>query len=281
MTEAMREAEARLDELHAGAERIRTGPEGRQVVWHCWGEGHPVVFFHGASGSWRHWIRQVEAFRGHARLIVADLPGFGLSDMPAMPLDFPAMAAEVAEGLDEIIGAGAAYDLVAFSYGGSITAEILQKDPGRQRRLALCAPAGFGRPAMPPMHKVRGLAGDELTQAHRDNLHSIMIADPARIDPMALCIQTLNSGESRLRLGGVARSADLAEGLAGCGSDVTLIWGTRDAFMPDGRVQERVDRVAARCPEARMHLIDDAGHWVAYEAADQVNAILAEAVFDC
>ncbi|WP_217899009.1 alpha/beta fold hydrolase [Oceanicola sp. 22II-s10i] len=281
MTEQLAAAEAGLGAFQAGAERIRTGPAGRQIVWHCWGEGQPVVFFHGASGSWRHWIRQVEAFRGRARLIVADLPGFGLSDMPAMPLDFPAMAAEVAAGLDQIIGSEAVYDLVAFSYGGSITAEILQRDPGRQRRIALCAPAGFGRPLMPQMRKVRGLEGEALRQAHHDNLGSIMIADPARIDPMALCIQMLNSGESRLRLNGVARTADLAEGLAACGSDVTLIWGTRDAFMPEDRLAERMARVADRCPDVRVSLIEGAGHWVAYEAAGQVNALLEKSLFDC
>lgn len=280
MAEALRQAGARLDRIEARARRIETGPEGRRTVWRVWGTGDPVVFLHGASGSWRHWLRQIEAFGDRAQLIVADLPGFGSSDMPAMPLDFPAMAAGVAAGLDEIIGAGTVYDLAAFSYGGSVTAEILQRDPGRQRRLALCAPAGFGRPVMPPMRKVRGLEGDALTQAHRDNLGSIMIADPARIDPMALCIQTLNSAESRLRLGGVARSADLAERLGACGGAVTLIWGTRDAFMPDGRVAERMERVAERCPAARMELVEGAGHWVAYEAADQVNAILAEALFD-
>lgn len=280
MTDTLHEAEARLEALEADSRLVETGPEGRRIAWRIWGEGRPVVFFHGASGSWRHWIRQVETFRGRGRLIMADLPGFGRSDMPELPLDFTDMSREVAASLDEVIGADSSYDLAAFSYGGSVTSEFLHLHKGRQRRILLCAPAGFGTPGRPPMLKVRGLEGPELLEAHRANLESIMIAEPARIDALALSIQMRNSAESRLRLNGVTRPSDLTRGLADFDGPVTLIWGSRDAFMPEGGARRRMAQIEAARPDADLHLIDGAGHWVAYEAADRVNDILGRALFD-
>ena len=266
--------------LEARQDLIFTGPEGARIAWHCWGEGRPVVFLHGASGSWRHWLRQVEAFGTRGRLICPDLPGFGLSDMPELPLDMTRMVGAVADGLDELIGAETAYDLVAFSYGGSVASHLIRRHSGRQRRVFLCAPAGFGSPSMPPMQKVRGLSGTALTQAHRANLETVMFADPAKIDPLAVTIQTLNSAESRLRPAGVSGQARLQDALAGVGCPVTLVWGTRDAFVSGARIEDRVAQVRTVCPDAQVHLLDGAGHWVAYEAAEAVNARLSEAVFD-
>ncbi|MGR3321631.1 MAG: alpha/beta fold hydrolase [Pseudooceanicola sp.] len=269
----------RLSALEAASRRIVSGPTHRRIVWRSWGEGPPIVFLHGASGSWRHWVPQIEAFRLRRRVLAADLPGFGASDLPEGTPDIAAMARDVAAGLDSILG-GAPYDLVAFSFGGGIAGEILQLQRPAPRRLVLLAPAGFGRPAVPPMRKVRGLEGDELLAAHRFNLASLMIADPARIDSTALRIQHLNSLESRLRLAGVPRPHSLTEGLPAYPGPVTLIWGTADGFMPEGRLAARQAAIRSLRPDATVHLLEGIGHWMAWEAPDRVNAILEAALAD-
>jgi pimeloyl-ACP methyl ester carboxylesterase len=56
---------------------------------------------------------------------------------------------------------------------------------------------------------------------------------------------------------------------------ITSIWGSRDAFT--GPHLEECRRILAsgqRDPDFRV--IEGAGHWTPYEAADQVNAILID-----
>jgi 2-hydroxy-6-oxonona-2,4-dienedioate hydrolase len=43
----------------------------------------PVVLFHGGSGSWTHWVRNIQPLVAAGRqVIAADLPGFGDSASP-------------------------------------------------------------------------------------------------------------------------------------------------------------------------------------------------------
>src|SRR3712207_5286093 len=47
------------------------------------GDGPPLVFVHGLSGSWQNWLLQIPEFAQEHRVIAVDLPGFGESPMPA------------------------------------------------------------------------------------------------------------------------------------------------------------------------------------------------------
>ena len=58
---------------------------GGRMMWHVWGEGSgkPILLlFHGGSGSWIHWIRNVQPLAQHFTVYAADLPGLGDSDPP-------------------------------------------------------------------------------------------------------------------------------------------------------------------------------------------------------
>ena len=55
------------------------------MMWHVWGEGSgkpTLLLFHGGSGSWIHWIRNVLPLSQHFTVYAADLPGLGDSDPP-------------------------------------------------------------------------------------------------------------------------------------------------------------------------------------------------------
>lgn len=71
--------------LLAKATRHTTFYEGQTVVWHHWGPHRPgrlpLVMLHGGSGSWTHWIRNIDALLAQGfELWLPDLPGFGDSD---------------------------------------------------------------------------------------------------------------------------------------------------------------------------------------------------------
>ena len=71
----------RLDErLRAQATRRETPCGTGSLVWHVWGETRPgqppVVLFHGGSGSWTHWVRNIEP------LVAAGRPRHGRDARP-------------------------------------------------------------------------------------------------------------------------------------------------------------------------------------------------------
>ena len=74
-----------VDALARTARKVRTPCGDGAMVWRVWGEGEPLVLFHGGSGSWTHWIRNIPGLSRHYELWVADIPGLGDSAMPPKP----------------------------------------------------------------------------------------------------------------------------------------------------------------------------------------------------
>ena len=56
---------------------------------------------------------------------------------------------------------------------------------------------------------------------------------------------------------------------------MTGIWGEFDSTTYP-HIQERIDLFRALQPDFQMNVIEGAGHWVAYEAAEAFNAKLIE-----
>jgi pimeloyl-ACP methyl ester carboxylesterase len=269
-------AHATLDRLERQAKRLETPCGGGRMVWHAWGSGLPVVLLHGGTGSWRHWVRNIEAFADHRLVVCADLPGLGCSDMPPDPEDPPSMAAILARGLDQVIGEDSFYDLAGFSYGGVMAGVLAAQDRGRVRSLTVVGSGGLGLQRGPTrLVKVRHLQGAARIAAHRANLAALMFADPAHIDELALLIQDWNTRHSRLKSPQISRGTWLRDALGGLRCQVNGIWGGLDATsLPDIGARQRV--MGALQSRLRFRAIEGAGHWVAYEAAPAFNATLRE-----
>src|SRR6476620_4760307 len=74
-----------VDALARTAREVRTPCGDGSMVWRVWGAGEPLVLFHGGSGSWTHWIRNIPELSRHYQLWLADIPGLGDSTMPTHP----------------------------------------------------------------------------------------------------------------------------------------------------------------------------------------------------
>ena len=82
-----------------------TIPNGAgDVVWRVWGTGTPLVLLHGGTGSWMHWVRNIEDLAGDFMLLVPDIPGSGESGNPAAPISADSIGATLAKGAAHIIG---------------------------------------------------------------------------------------------------------------------------------------------------------------------------------
>ena len=68
---------ATVDAVARTARKFQTPCGDGTMVWRVWGSGEPLILFHGGSGSWTHWIRNIPELSRHYELWVADIPGLG------------------------------------------------------------------------------------------------------------------------------------------------------------------------------------------------------------
>lgn len=269
-----------LDRVENQAARFETPCGSGRMVWHLWdrsgGTAPVVVLFHGGAGSWRHWIKTIPVLAETYRVLVPDLPGLGESDFPPDGDDAFAIAAIVADGIGAIVGKDTTFDVVGFSFGGTM-ASCVGALRGRQARsVTIVGSSGVGSPGSAVrLEKVRHLEGQERRDTHRTNLNRLMIADPAKIDDLAIAIQDWNTVRSRLKTPAISRSGAILTAIDQLVSPLNGMWGELDApANPKG--PERVAALRERKPDADIRLIPKTGHWAAYESPEIVNATLLE-----
>ncbi len=266
---------ARIESLGA---RVVTEVACGDMVWRVWGAGPPLVLLHGASGSWTHWIRNVLPLAGHFRVLAADMPGYGDSDAPPEPHTADALADLVVAGIEQMLPAPAVFDLAGFSMGAIIGGLVAARLGARVRRFVLLGPGGLGLVPAPVRTLLRlepGMGGEGVRHVHRQNLLTLMLARPESADELAVTLQIDNVARSRFRSGTIPVSDDLLRALPAIRAHLAGIWGGRDAFTGHHLVESR-QVLATADPTLDAAVIEAAGHWVNYEAADEVNRLLEE-----
>ena len=265
----------RLTRLAASATRAETPLGAGRLVWHEWGAGPPIVLLHGGAGSWRHWLRNIEPLARHHRVLAPDLPGLGESDPLPPETDLWAYALSVAAGIAALLRPGTPYALAGFSFGANIAGHIAARAGAELASLTLLGAGALGLPRQAvPLVSVRDREGEDRLAAHRENLARLMIADPARIDAEALAVQAWNSDHARLHSRRLAPPTSLRDALGAVRAPLSVIYGEHDAIT----VPHLADRIALfRARGTEPLVVSGAGHWVAFEAPEPVNAALLAA----
>ena len=255
-------------------------PGGLTLHYHDIGEhagtgNLPVVFLHGsgpgASGysNFKHNF-PFFAQAGH-RVIVPDLPGYGLSSKPAdaeYVLDFFVGALrELLQALDirRCI-------LVGNSLGGAIAIKYALDHPADVAKLVLMAPGGveerdtyFQMEGIVQMVKL--FAGRQLDEANMRGLMSLLVADPAHITD-ALIAERLPVADSQpTTVLSTMRVPNMTQRLHELACPVLAFWGTGDRFNPVSGAHKLLDH----CADARCLLLNRCGHWVMVEHRDLFN----------
>ncbi len=269
---------AQVARIEGLAER-RTTPCGDGVmVWRRWGEGPPLVLLHGGYGSWTHWIRNVLPLAGHRTVIAPDMPGLGESATPATPFTPEGLAAIMAPGLDQVLGSTTDYDLAGFSFGGLLGGHVARLHGDRVRTFTAIGAGGLG----PRRRIARQLSKRQpdqkpaaLARMQRNNLAILMFADPAKIDDLAVHLQIENTRRARVKSRRFARGDDLRRVLPEIAARLNGIWGAGDVTAPDD-LGERAALFRSVQPKSDFRVVQGAGHWVMYEAAEPFNATLLD-----
>jgi pimeloyl-ACP methyl ester carboxylesterase len=273
---------ADVEALRRRAERAETACGDGALVWHVWGphDGAPVLLLHGGSGSWTHWVRNIEplARAGH-RVLVPDLPGFGDSAVPPDGQDADVLPGWLERGLCSLLG-DAPVVLVGFSFGALVAGLWAQAVPRRVTRLVLVGSPGLSAERLPPLDLQRWdilPAGPARDAAHRHNLLQLMVAHADAAGELAVALHAANVERDRLRKRRLMLTDALVPVLAGLRCPVHGIWGGQDVLYRHRLAL--VSEVLASAPHfASLDIVPDAGHWVPFDASPAFNAALARAL---
>lgn len=248
------------------------------MVWRCWGAGPPLILLHGGYGSWTHWIRNITTLAARYRVIAADLPGLGDSAMPPTPHTPETLAAILDSGLDGVMPSHERFHLVGFSFGALLGGHLAAKRGAQLRSLTLVGATSLGLPRGPmrelqPMwHRMTAV---EITELQRINLAILMFADEKRIDDLAVYLQCKNVARARVKSRRFAPTDALRRVLPQIAAPIGGIWGEHDVTAYP-HLAERGALLHEIQPSARFDVVDGAGHWVQYEAAEAFNRVLLD-----
>ena len=270
------------DALLARATRLTTPCGDGALVWHRWGAagGPPVVLLHGGSGSWTHWLRNIDSLAdaGHD-VLVPDMPGFGDSAAPPDGTDADVLPAWLERGLQALIGERPAA-LVGFSFGGLVAGLWARDVPQRVARLVLVGAPALSSERLAPLDLrpwERQPPGDARLAVHRHNLLQLMVANAEAATPLAVALHAANVERDRLRKRRLMLTDALAQLLPHMTCPVHGIWGALDVLY--AQRLPLIGQVLGAAPGfAGVALLPGAGHWVAWEAADAFNPALAAAL---
>jgi pimeloyl-ACP methyl ester carboxylesterase len=251
------------------------------------GEGEPVVFIHGISGSWQNWLENLPHF-GHARRAIAlDLPGFGASPMPAWPIDMHAYG-RLLHDFCEKLGIDRGATLVGNSMGGLVAGEAVLSAPERFDRLMLVSAAGLLNTWLP--HE-RGKATShawgtfgpgfgrlsrEVVARRRSRylMFRFFMRYPGRLRKELLWEQMA----SGLPAAGFADALDAVieydarDRLEEIEIPVMIVWGTDDWVIPSLAAHSYNRRI----PHSRLAIFENTGHVPQLERPVRFNALLDE-----
>ncbi len=255
------------------------------------GSGPAIVFIHGITACWQHWLEQIPAFMADHRVIAIDLPGMGRSPMPDGDISMTNYAAAV-EAVCAQLDTGPAC-VVGNSLGGFVATELAIRSPDRVERLVLVAAAGMsshyiGLPTEFIRHPGPAAAGRVLFgMLGLPNREARLLASrprgrraalgfvcrhPERLHP-ALVYEILRAAGAPAT---AAASVDLAtydfkDRVPGIACPTLIVWGDRDYFVPLRSAQTYADAI----DDAATVVYDDTGHLPMLERPGRFNADLA------
>lgn len=267
--------------VDAGAAKRFTPCCEGQMVWRVWGapEATPLVLMHGGYGSWMHWIKVIPKLAERYYVIAPDTPGLGESATVPKPYTPDSLAEIVARGLDMVLPERR-FHLAGFSFGSIVGGPVCRLQGERAISFTMLGAAGMGlrRVTTEALGKREpGMTEAQILAQQRRNLEIFMISDPARIDALAVHIQTTNTAQARTQSRKFARAATLAETLPHIKARLHALWGELDVTAAP-YWEERYALLRSVQPDMPIRLLPGIGHWAAYEGPEQVVAAFEELI---
>jgi 2-hydroxy-6-oxonona-2,4-dienedioate hydrolase len=223
---------------------------------HGWeaGTGPPIVLVHGLGVSGHYLLPTARALAGDFRVVVPDLPGFGLSMRPTRPL----LLAELSAFLDRFCGAAeiGRATFLANSFGCQVVTHLAAMRPDRAVRLILAGPS-VDDSARDAVRQAWRLLVDSFREPPR--LVRIVAADYLRAGPTTVAVTAAEALRDRIE-----------ENARHVSVPTLVVRGSRDPLVPHAWAE----RLAAAFPAGELHVLDGFPHAVNYTAPEALAALV-------
>jgi pimeloyl-ACP methyl ester carboxylesterase len=252
------------------------------------GEGPPALLIHGYGDTADGWRRVVPRLLDRHRVVALDMPPFGRSTRVTQDklLDFysnffPAFLDAMELERATVIG---------HSLGGAVALRLAVDNPDRVERLGLVAPAGLG-PAPPWWwHALTARAvwqgalsvpspftGPLVRRGLRTFLELRLFDNPRALrDEISHFVEMHGSARDLKALLGAGHACidcytgKLLDRSAALDIPIWMLWGRGDGLVPSlhARAFQQTH------PEAKVHVLDDCGHYPHIELPQRFNKLL-------
>ena len=245
-------------------------------------KGAPIlVMLHGFTGSKENWYPLAERLRGKYRLLIPDLPGWGETERRAdADYGFVAQSSRVAEFIAQQARGGGEVVLLGHSMGGGIAALVAARHPQLVQRVALLDAAGvrfddnqFGIDVLAGQNPF-AVSDAQTLRRYIDTVFHRPQAKPWIPWPASRGFIAKRRGDAAFEqsvLDQIGRGPEQfvpGDEAAQIRQPALLLWGRQDVVIDPSAL----DLYAAKMPQARKLLVDDAGHMSLVEQPDAVAA---------
>jgi 2-hydroxy-6-oxonona-2,4-dienedioate hydrolase len=269
-----------LNQIEFSQGFLQAGPYRTRYL-HAGNPSKPLLLLlHGITGHAEAYVRQLGSHAEHFNTYAIDFIGHGYSTKPQHPLEIPHYIDQLRHVLDALGVERASFS--GESLGGWVTARFAQLHPERVDRIALNTMGGtMANPKV--MERLFTLSMEAAKDPSWDRVKARLewlMADPAMVTddliktrqqifqqpdwPMA-CEMNMALQDLETRKRNMLTDDDLH----GIQAEALVIWTTKD---PSGPVDEG-KRIASLIPNARLAVIENAGHWPQYEQPETFNRI--------
>jgi pimeloyl-ACP methyl ester carboxylesterase len=242
-----------------------SSPAGADLAWRATGEGTPLLLIAGLGLEGSSWWRSTPGFAERFRVITFDYRGTGGSGRAPLFCSTDDLADDAAAVLDAAgVDSGLVY---GFSLGGMVAQRLALRHPDRVSGLVLGATQAGGSGAVQPgpatiayLWRSRVLPSAAAAQASIPHLYGQRCRSetPERI---AADLEQRREGrrDSQAYRGQVraAMTHDAQGSLQHLDAPTMVVHGADDRLIP----KANGELIARRIPDARLHLVPDAGHY--------------------
>jgi pimeloyl-ACP methyl ester carboxylesterase len=273
-------AKTMVDRLAAASMVLRVDAGYGAVQFRQWSgpqKAPTLLLVHGGSGSWMHWVKNINTLRKRYNLWAIDLPGLGASD--TLPGDYTAEDAidafvKAVKANEELVE----YHIAAFSWGCAVASQGALSLDSAVKSITLVGPASIGNVSrvggMKPLERFRpNMNAEAIAALHRNNLAHLMISDRRKIDALAMFVQIENTRRARFNSPKFARNTMVLEAIAKLQVPIQVLYGDQDGpALPDVAGKQKLFFNAN--PRAEFKMVADSGHWMAFEQPKVFEALL-------
>lgn len=224
-----------------------------------------VVLVHGLGGDSGNWYKTIKCLRHHD-IVALDLPGHGDSQLADQDWTAETLFALFCRLIDSATEDRPVI-LVGNSMGGWLSILYTLANPHRVQKLILVNSAGLQFPIR------RNLLLPETRRDAQQMIESVFGDHAPRLPSFLLDSLIRQSHQSPIAhaLEGVDHPSFIGDRLQEISVPTEIIWGNRDQIIP----WEHAERFLHNIPDARLHLIDGAGHSPQVGSPREFNQLLS------